>query len=123
MLKSAPIDTAFLIEWLLCTLRAENKVAMHRTGYGILGNKTLDAHLKADHGIDNPIFDIRAMSIEDASELLWRQESIPNTSFSPFKASVLQELSARHNVEVGRSGKRGGSIKSDYVKALSNFVG
>lgn len=96
---------------------------MHRTGKGILGNKTLDVYLKADHGIDMPIFDIPAMSIEDASELLWRQESIPNTPFSPFKTSVLQELSTRHDIEVGRSGKRGGSIKSDYVKALLNFVG
>lgn len=62
------------------------------------------------------------MSIEDASKLLWQQAPIPATGFSAFKRIVLQEISARNGLVVGRSGKSGNTVKSDYVKALFDFV-
>ena len=62
------------------------------------------------------------MSIEDASALLWQQDAIPTTGFSIFKRCILQELSIRHGLVVGRTGKNARSIKKDYITALSNFV-
>ena len=62
------------------------------------------------------------MSIEDASVILWRQEPVTSVDFSRFKRSVLQELSNRHILELGRSGKTGKSIKCDYIQALVKFV-
>lgn len=62
------------------------------------------------------------MSIDDASALLWQQDAILNTAFSTFHRPVLQELSVRNGLLVGKSGKAGGSLKIDYVKALYDFV-
>lgn len=62
------------------------------------------------------------MSIEDANAMLWQQDSIPKKGFSSFKRPTLQELAARYNITVGRSGKKGRSVKRDYVEAISLFV-
>lgn len=62
------------------------------------------------------------MSIEDASALLWQIDTIPPGGFAAYKVSVLKELSECYNVTVGRSGKRGNSLKRDYLEALTNFV-
>lgn len=62
------------------------------------------------------------MSLDDANALLWQQDAIPGSAFSTFKRAILHELSARNGLIVGQSGKRGRSVKSDYVQALSDFV-
>lgn len=62
------------------------------------------------------------MSVEDANEMLWQQDSIPNKGFSSFTRSVLKELAVSHNITVDRSGKKGLSVKRDYVEAISQFV-
>lgn len=62
------------------------------------------------------------MSIEDASKLLWQQGGIPKTGFSIFKRAVLEEPSANNGLVVGKTGKSGKSVKTDFIKALSDFV-
>lgn len=63
------------------------------------------------------------MSIEYATTLLWQQDTVPKTKFAILKVAILKELSARYELVVGRMGKKGGTLKSDYVKAISDFVG
>lgn len=63
------------------------------------------------------------MSVEDATAMLWQKESVPMLGFSVFKVSVLKELAAGNNLTVGHSGKAGGSLKRDYVEAVSRQVG
>lgn len=63
------------------------------------------------------------MSIEDATSMLWQEGSIPILGFSIYKIAVLKELVACHRLAVGQSGKAGRSLKSDYVEAVSKYVG
>lgn len=62
------------------------------------------------------------MSIDNANALLWQRDTLPKTAFSAFKRAILQELSVRNGLIIGRTGKTGKSVKSDYIKALSDFI-
>lgn len=62
------------------------------------------------------------MSIEDANSLLWQQGIVPTNAFSIFKRTILHELATRNGLTVGRTGKKGKSVKTNYIEALSNLV-
>lgn len=62
------------------------------------------------------------MSVEHASTLLWQLGTLPKTGFTPFKLEILKELASLNNIAVGCTGKRGGSLKVDYLKAIIDFV-
>ncbi|KZP26227.1 hypothetical protein FIBSPDRAFT_949697 [Athelia psychrophila] len=59
------------------------------------------------------------MSIDNANALLWQRDALPKTAFSAFKRAILQELSVRNGLIIGRTGKTGNTetpIKRAHIE-------